>query len=397
VQPHVHRTAEAGLAMPFRIFVTDDVLADLWARLARTRFTAASDSACWAAGTDPGYLRELVAYWADGFDWRAAEARLNACPQYTAEVAGRLVHFVHLRGAGAQDGPAPLPLVLTHGWPSSFVEMLRVAPLLADPASHGADPADAFDVVIPSLPGFLFSQLPAGPFTRRGTAEIWHALMTGCLGYPRFGAFGGDIGGGVTQWLGALYPGEVAGVHITSAVTTTDFADQPPTGEEEAYLRARAAYDAADQGYSEIMCTRPDTIAAALADSPAGLAAWIVDKYRDWSDCGGDVTARWDMDTILTVTTLYWATASIGSSFRQYYDYELNEPVPLITVPAAVTLSAEPAYAGYPRSFIERLCPDLRHWSAPGRGGHFMAHEEPEQVAAELRAFFRPLRQPAAT
>jgi pimeloyl-ACP methyl ester carboxylesterase len=397
VQPHVHRTAEAGLAKPFRIFVTDDVLADLRARLARTRFTAASDSACWAAGTDPGYLRELVAYWADGFDWRAAEARLNACPQYTAEVAGRLVHFVHLRGAGAQDGPAPLPLVLTHGWPSSFVEMLRVAPLLADPASHGADPADAFDVVIPSLPGFLFSQLPAGPFTRRGTAEIWHALMTGCLGYPRFGAFGGDIGGGVTQWLGALYPGEVAGVHITSAVTTTDFADQPPTGEEEAYLRARAAYDAADQGYSEIMCTRPDTIAAALADSPAGLAAWIVDKYRDWSDCGGDVTARWDMDTILTVTTLYWATASIGSSFRQYYDYELNEPGPLITVPAAVTLSAEPAYAGYPRSFIERLCPDLRHWSAPGRGGHFMAHEEPEQVAAELRAFFRPLRQPAAT
>jgi pimeloyl-ACP methyl ester carboxylesterase len=184
----------------------------------------------------------------------------------------------------------------------------------------------------------------------------------------------------------------VAGVHITSAVTTTNFGDRPPTAEEEAYLRARAAYDVGDQGYSEIMCTRPDTIAAALADSPAGLAAWIVDKYRDWSDCGGDVTARWDMDTILTVTTLYWVTASIGSSFRQYYNYELNEPVPRITVPAAVTLSSEPAYAGYPRSFIERLCPDLRHWNAPGRGGHFMAHEEPEQVAAELRTFFRPLR-----
>jgi pimeloyl-ACP methyl ester carboxylesterase len=271
--------------------------------------------------------------------------------------------------------------------------MLRVAPLLADPASHGADPADAFDVVIPSLPGFLYSQLPPGPFTRRGTARTWHALMTRSLGYPRFGAFGGDIGGGVTQWLGALYPGEVAGVHITSAVTTANFADQPPTGEEEAYLKARAAYDAGDQGYSEIMCTRPDTIAAALADSPAGLAAWIVDKYRDWSDCGGDLESRWDKDTLLTVATLYWATATIGSSFRQYYNYPLNEPVRQITVPAAVTLSSEPAYATYPRSLAERVFADLRHWNAPGRGGHFMAHEEPEQVASELRAFFGPLRR----
>jgi len=382
-------TTPSPLVRPFRIAVGDEVLADLRARLTRTRFTTASDSTSWAAGTDPDYLRELVRYWADGFDWRAAQARLNSFPQYTAEVDGAQVHFVHLRGGGED---VSLPVILTHGWPSSFVEMLRVARLLADPASHGADPADAFDVVIPSLPGFLYSQLPRGPFTRRGTAQTWHTLMTRCLGYSRFGAFGGDIGGGVTQWLGALYPGEVAGVHITSAVTSTDFGDQPPTEEETAYLKARAAYDISDQGYSEIMSTRPDTIAAALADSPAGLAAWIVDKYRAWSDCGGDIAARWDMDTILTVTTLYWATATIGSSFRQYYDYELNQPVPRITVPAAVTLSSEPAYAGYPRSFSERLCTDLRQWHAPGRGGHFMAHEEPEQVAAELRTFFRPLR-----
>jgi pimeloyl-ACP methyl ester carboxylesterase len=147
-----------------------------------------------------------------------------------------------------------------------------------------------------------------------------------------------------------------------------------------------------DQGYSEIMCTRPDTIAAALMDSPAGLAAWIIDKYRDWSDCGGDVEVRWDKDTLLTVATLYWATGTIGSSFRQYYNYPLNEPVPLITVPAAVTLSGEPAYAMYPRSLAERVFADLRHCNAPHRGGHFMAHEEPEQVASELRAFFRPLR-----
>ncbi|GAA4219110.1 pimeloyl-ACP methyl ester carboxylesterase [Streptosporangium album] len=379
-------------AKPFQISVSDDVLNDLRTRLARTLFTAASDTTSWAAGADPGYLRELVTYWADGFDWRAAETALNAYPHHIAEIAGRQVHFVHLRGRRAEGAPAPLPLILTHGWPSSFVEMLRVAERLADPAGHGGDPADAFDVVIPSLPGFLYSELPQGPFTRRGVAETWHTLMTRTLGYRRFGAFGGDIGGGVTQWLGALYPGEVAGVHVTSAVITTDFREQPPTAEEEAYLEALSAYDATDRGYSEIMCTRPDTIAAALADSPAGLVAWIIDKYRDWSDCGGDLETRWDKDTLLTVATLYWATGTIGSSFRQYYDYPQNRPVPNITVPSAVTLSNEPAYANIPRSLTERICTDLRHWSTPERGGHFMAHEEPEQVANELRAFFRPLR-----
>jgi pimeloyl-ACP methyl ester carboxylesterase len=382
-------------AKPFRISVPDDVLNDLRSRLTRTRFTAASDRTNWVAGADPDYLRELVAYWADGFDWRAAETRLNTYPHYRAEVAGRQVHFVHVPGRRVEGAPAPLPLILTHGWPSSFVEMLRVAERLADPAGHGGDPADAFDVVIPSLPGFLYSELPQGKFTRRRVAEIWHALMTETLGYQRFGAFGGDIGGGVTQWLGALYPGEVAGVHITSAVITTSFAEQPPTAQEQAYLDTLTAYGENDQGYAEIMRTRPDTIAAALMDSPAGLVAWIMDKYRDWSDCGGDLETRWDRDTLLTVATLYWATGTIGSSFRQYYDYPRNEPVPQITVPGAITLSNEPALVNLPRSFGERLYADLRHWSTPERGGHFMAHEEPEQVAGELRTFFRPLRAQA--
>ncbi|MFH8366450.1 epoxide hydrolase family protein [Streptomyces sp. NPDC018031] len=377
---------------PFRISVSDDVLHDLRARLTRTRFTTASDPDRWAAGTDPDYLRELVAYWADGFDWRRAEAALNAYPHFVAEVAGRPVHFVHLRGKRAEGAPAPLPLVLTHGWPSSFVEMLSVAGPLADPAAYGGDPADAFDVVIPSLPGFLYSALPAGPFTRRGVAGIWHELMTSTLGYERFGAFGGDIGGGVTQWLGSAYPGSVAGVHITSAVVNPDFGESPATEEERAFLDALSAYDLDDGGYSEMMCTRPDTVAAALMDSPAGLVSWIVDKYRAWSDCDGDLERRWSKDDILTVATLYWATGTIGSSFRQYYDYHLNKPVPHISVPAAVTLSHEPAMAGFPRSLAERLCGDLRHWSTPGRGGHFMAHEEPAQVIRELRAFFGPLR-----
>ncbi len=380
--------------VPFQISVPDDVLDDLRTRLRRTLFTGVSDAAYWAAGTDPGYLRDLADYWAAGFDWRAAERTLNSYAQYTAEIAGRKVHFAHIRGTRADGAPAPLPLILTHGWPSSFVEMLHVARLLTDPASHGGDPADAFDVVIPSLPGFLYSELPAGLFTHRRVAEIWHQLMTRTLGYRRFGAFGGDIGGRVTQWLGALYPGQVAGIHVTSSIVGDDFAQRPPTAQERAYLDALDAYDMTDQGYSEIMCTRPDTIAAALIDSPAGLAAWIIDKYRDWSDCHGDLESRWDKDTILTVATQYWATGTIGSSFRQYYNYERNEPVPAITVPAAITLSNEPGLAAYVPSLAERRCTDLRHFSTPGRGGHFMAHEEPDQVARELRAFFRPLRSP---
>jgi pimeloyl-ACP methyl ester carboxylesterase len=377
---------------PFQISVPEDVLADLRTRLARTRFTAPSDTEFWAAGADPAYLRELVTYWVDGFDWRAAERALNDYPHYVADVAGRRVHFVHLRAPAAEGAPAAMPLIMTHGWPSSFVEMLRAAERLADPVSVGAGPHDAFDVVIPSLPGFLYSERSQCPFTRRGVATIWHELMTQVLGYPRFGAFGGDIGGGVTQWLGALYPQDVVGVHITSAVVTSDFTDQPPTAAEQAFLDARDAYDVNDQGYSEIMSTRPDTLAAALADSPVGLLAWIIDKYRDWSDCGGDLESRWDRDTLLTVATLYWSTQSIGTSFQQYYNYELNDPVPRISVPAAVTLSHEPAYTTYPRSLAERVFADLRHWSTPRSGGHFMALEEPDQVASELRAFFGPLR-----
>jgi pimeloyl-ACP methyl ester carboxylesterase len=302
------------------------------------------------------------------------------------------VHFVHVRAKRIEGAPEPLPLILTHGWPSTFVEMLRVADRLADPASHGGDPGDAFDVVIPSLPGFLYSELPPGPLTRRRIAEIWHTLMTRTLGYPRFGAFGGDVGSGVTQWLGARYPETVAGIHVTSAVVPTDFQKGPPTAEEQSFLDALAAYHANDQGYGAIMCTRPDTVAAALLDSPAGLAAWIIDKYRDWSDCGGDLEARWDKDTLLTVATLFWVTGSIGSSFRQYYDYPSNEPLPTIAVPAAVTLTSETAYTGFPKSLAERLFGDLRRFRTPEHGGHFMAHEEPEQVADELRTFFGPLR-----
>ena len=353
---------------PFTISVAPDVLDDLRSRLTRSRFTAPSASG-WDAGTDPAYLRSLVDYWANDFDWRAAEARLNAYPQFTDH---RGQHFVHLR----RDSSRP-PVLLAHGWPSSFVEMLPLVDLLD------------VDVVVPSLPGFLYSTLPDGPLTRAAIAESFHALMTETLGYERYFAFGGDIGGAASGWLATLYPQEVAGLHVIHGPFPADFDASPITAEEQAFLDADEARDESDAGYSWIMSTRPDTIAAALVDSPAGLAAWIIDKLRDWSDCGGDVERRFDRDTLCTILTLYWTTDCIGSSFRQYLDYPHNTPRAQITVPVAVTQSCEPPFERFPRSIAERAASDIRRYSAPGRGGHFLAFEEPQLVADELGAFMR--------
>jgi pimeloyl-ACP methyl ester carboxylesterase len=368
----------------FQIDVSDAVLEDLRDRLTRSRFTTASSEVYWAGGTDPGYLRELVAYWAADFDWRAAEARLNAFPQFLAEVDGRDVHFVHVRSKSSDDA---LPLVLTHGWPSSFVEMLPLVGPLTDPGAHGLDPSVSFDVIVPSLPGFAWSETMSGHFTRAGVAEVWHKLMTVVLGYERYGVFGGDIGSGVSARAAMAHPESVVGWHTIHPAYPPSF-DPPLNAEEQAFVDAEAAYDVTDQGYSEIMWTRPDTIAAALIDSPAGLAAWIVDKYRDWTD---DFAGTWDRDTLLTMLTVYWASGSIGTSFRQYFDFDHNKPGKVITVPTAVTLSHEPVLAGFPRSLAERATADLRHWTEPKRGGHFLPIEQPALMTRELRTFFGPL------
>ncbi|RZU72880.1 pimeloyl-ACP methyl ester carboxylesterase [Micromonospora kangleipakensis] len=379
---------------PFRIDVSDEVLDDLRARVARTRFTDRSGDRPWQGGADPDYLRDLVSYWADGFDWRAREAELNALPHYRAKIGGRRLHFVRVAGKRPAGAPAPLPLILSHGWPSSFVEMLPLVDRLTDPARYGGDPAEAFDVVVPSLPGFLWSELPEGPLTRAAMARTLHLLMTDILGHHRYGAFGGDVGGVVTGWLGALYPEQVAGIHMIHPPFPASFDAHPLSPAEQAYLDAEVAYDRTDGGYSAIMGTRPDTIAAALIDSPVGLAAWLVDKYRDWSDNHGELESRFDRDTLLTIITLYWASGSIGSSFRQYFDFDHNSPRPDITVPAAFTVSTEPSQANFPRQIAERACTDIRHWSEPGRGGHFMPLEEPDLLAGELTRFFTSLHRP---
>jgi pimeloyl-ACP methyl ester carboxylesterase len=378
---------------PLAINIPEEAIADLQVRLDYARFTKPTTPVPWDAGADPQYLRGLVNYWRTKFDWRARERELNSFTQFTAEINGVVIHFVHVRGAHQPGLPRPLPLLLSHGWPSCFIEMLPLVSLLTEPEKHGADTADAFDVVIPSLPGFAFSGLPEDkPITRPYIADLWNTLMTDALGYERYGAYGGDIGAGVTNFLAAQHPENLAGIHlIHPPMANIDEIKQPITLAENAYFKMRALEDEVDGGYSAIQITRPDTIAASLIDTPVGLAAWIVDKYRAWSDCHGDITTRFSFDSLLTIITLYWVTGCIGSSFRTYYDYKHNPPLPRIKVPTGITLSVEDRT--YPRELAERTYTDIRHWSNPGVGGHFFPLEEPELLAKEIRLFFRSLRE----
>jgi pimeloyl-ACP methyl ester carboxylesterase len=389
---------------PFAPQTDAAVLEDLRARLRATRWPDAPEDAGWSLGTDLGYLRELVAYWADGFDWPAQEAALGRLPRFRVALGGlgdRAVHFVHARavipaGAGSQAGAGArmLPLVLSHGWPDSFWRYSKVIPLLTDPGAHGADPADAFDVVVPDMPGYGYSDRPAGPpIDAIAVAGLWAELMS-VLGYPRFGAAGGDVGSHVSRYLGVNYPDRVAAVHRTDAgvpVFTGDPADLAP--EERAWFESTAAWGAAEGAYAAMHRTKPQTAAFGLTDSPAGLAAWIVEKLRAWSDCDGDVERRFTKDEILTNVMLYWLTGTIGSSMRMY---RANAAIPpaqharRVEVPSGFSIFRGDVVRP-PRAWLERTANVVRV-TEPARGGHFAPFEEPELYAEELRAFFRPYR-----
>jgi pimeloyl-ACP methyl ester carboxylesterase len=368
-------------------------LDDLRARLRATRWPDTPEDAGWSLGTDLAYLRELVAYWTDGFDWPAQETALARLARFRIPLGGLQIHFVHARAA-ARRGPV-LPLVLSHGWPDSFWRYVKVIPLLADPGSHGADPADAFDVVVPDMPGYGYSSRPAGlPLDSIAVAGLWAELM-GILGYARFGAAGGDIGSSVSRYLGLDHPGRVMAVHRTDAglpVFTGDPVGLAP--EERAWLADAAAWGAAEGAYAAMHRTKPQTAAFGVTDSPAGLAAWIVEKLRAWSDCGGDVERSFTKDEILTNVTIYWLTATIGSSMRMYHANSAIPPAQharRVEVPSGFALF--PGDIGHPpRAWLERTT-NLVHVTEPIRGGHFAAFEEPEAYAEDLRAFFRPYRE----
>ena len=378
---------------PFRISVPTRDLDDLRDRLARTRFAPAL-SEDWTHGTPTAYLAELVEYWRTKFDWPAAEARLNELAQFTAPVRDSELHFVHVEG----NGPDPLPLLFSHGWPGSFWEVSKIIGPLTDPAAHGGDPADAFTVVAPSLPGYGFSPHPGtlgvGPTE---IADRFHELMTDVLGYGRYGAQGGDWGSVITTCLGRDHTDALAGIHVNMMAAQPVIGEhsEPLTEAEQAFADGRAAWMRDEAAYNMIQGTKPGTLGAGLSDSPAGLASWIVEKFRSWSDCDGDVESVFSKDDLLTNISVYWLTNSIATSARLYYEARRDQRVPMFTpgyIDAPTGFAAFPKeISKAPREWVARAY-NLQRYTQFEHGGHFAAMEQPESLVTDIREFFRPLR-----
>lgn len=378
---------------PFKIFVPDSVLEDIRQRLLNVRLPDEPPLDPWSTGTSVAYLKKLLAYWRDGFDWRAQEAKLNTFRQFTVPLSGIEVHFIHEEG----KGPKPMPLLLCHGWPGSVMEFYKLLPMLTDPARFGGDPADAFSVVAPSLPGYVFSFKPGQKrFSIEEIAEVFAALMTDVIGYKHFGAQGGDWGAFVASRLGFAFPDRMIGIHLNLLAVRRDpkMADNL-TPEEKIFLDQLKLFLKEETGYQWIQGTKPTTLAFALTDSPAGLAAWFVEKFRTWTDCDGNPENALTRDEMLTGIMLYWVSGAIGSSFWPYYA-RMHGPWP---IPEGSTVDVPTGYVEFPkeilrppRSVAERMYTDIRRWTVMLNGGHFAALEQPEALAAEIRAFFRALR-----
>jgi microsomal epoxide hydrolase len=380
----------------YHVQVAQETLDDLQMRLAHTRWPDEVSEAGWDYGTNLVYLQDLVMYWREQFDWRAQEKAINRFAHFRATIDGFGVHFIHERGKGA----TPLPLLLTHGWPDSFLRMVKLIPLLTDPQAHGGSAEDAFDVVVPSLPGYGFSDHPTQQgFTTKRIADLFTTLMTDELGYQRFGAHGGDWGSTITERLAFNHAASLVGIHLTDIPFGHLFTIPPDdlTEAEQKYLEAGRAWQMTEGAYALIQGTKPQTLAYGLNDSPAGLAAWIVEKFRAWSDCDGDVEKRFSKDELLTNITLYWVTETINSANRLYYEAMLSmqNPSPRgqahSDVPTGVAIFPKDLILA-PRAFAERIF-DVQRWTDMPRGGHFAALEEPELLAEDIRAFYRPLRK----
>ncbi len=379
----------AMLAQPFQLHVEDSALGDLRDRLARVRFPDEAPVPPWSYGTSVDFMRELVTYWRDRYDWRATESALNALRQFRTRIDDIDVHFIHVEGRG----PKPMPLLISHGWPGSVLEFMKMIPLLTDPAAHGGDAADAFTVVAPSLPGYTLS---FAPNQRRcalpDIAAMLDTLMLR-LGYDRYAAQGGDWGSFVTAWLGAHRPAHVIGIHLNLLPLRRDASlFTNPDEDERRYLGELEVFLKEETGYQWIQGTRPQTLAFALSDSPLGLGAWFVEKYRAWTDCDGDPRNALTMDEMLGNVCLYWFTNCIGASFWPYYA-RMHGPWPIdgrIGVPTG--------YVEFPREILrpprvsaERVF-NIQRWTVMSKGGHFAALEQPRALAEEIRKFFGTLR-----
>ncbi len=367
---------------PFTLHVPDADLADLKARLARTRWPDEPPLTPWATGTSVAYLETLADYWRTGFDWRAWEAKLNGLRQFTLPLGGIDLHFIH----EPSRSPNPMPLLISHGWPGSVFEFHKIIPLLTE---H-------FTVIAPSLPGYPLSFKPGQKrFGSVEIAELFAQLMT-ALGYERFGAQGGDWGGFITSVLGHRFPERVTGIHLNLLPVRRDPALLPdPNAEERTYLAQLGNFLKEETGYQWIQGTKPQTLAFALNDSPAGLAAWIVEKFRAWTDNAGSPEDAVTRDEMLADISLYWFTGAIGASFWPYYA-RMHGPWP---IPDGETIKVPMGYAEFPkeilsppRSLAERVYTDIRRWTRMKKGGHFAALEQPQALADEIGAFFASLR-----
>jgi pimeloyl-ACP methyl ester carboxylesterase len=380
---------------PFRIEIPESELRDLRERLARTRWPERETVDDWSQGIPLAYLKELCAYWADGYDWRATEARLNALPQFRTELDGLGIHFLHVRSPHRDA----LPLVVTHGWPGSIVEFLKVIGPLTDPTAHGGDAADAFHVVCPSLPGYGFSDKPSHPGWKvERIAAAWTQLM-GRLGYQRYGAQGSDWGTSISAGIGQQDPDHVAGIHLMPPLAAPDpdtFGDL--TEAERAALASLEYGDEWDSGYSKEHETRPQTVGYSLVDSPVGLCAWIVEKLWSWTDCDGHPENVLTRDELLDTVMLYWLPGTGASSARLYWE-SMREVRDLFTRANADVVAVPTGCSIFPkelqrpsRRWAEKRFTDIRHWNELDLGGHFAAFEQPELFVDEVRSFFRLVR-----
>ncbi|NEK84983.1 epoxide hydrolase [Blastococcus saxobsidens] len=375
--------------VPFTISVPDEDVEDLRRRLRATRWPDRSTVGDWSQGVPLEYLRELCRYWAEEYDWAARQARLNAVEQYTTDLGGVPVHFLHARS----PRPDALPLVLTHGWPGSVAEFSAVLGPLTDPAAHGGDPGDAFTVVAPSLPGFGWSGKPTEPgWGIARVADAWAELMSR-LGHERFGAQGGDLGSFVSANLAARHPDRLVGIHLNMVVTPPPPGQTEFTEREERARRAEERFRTVDSAYHMQQRTRPQTLAYGLTDSPAAQCAWILEKFWSWADCAGDPVGTLGADRILDHVSTYWFTGSAGSSARMYWEMAQDPASRLPTVGVPTGVSLFPHEIMQPtQEWASAQYTDLRLWREHDRGGHFAAMEQPDLLVRDIREFFRPLR-----
>jgi microsomal epoxide hydrolase len=373
---------------PFEVTIADEEIADLRERLERTRWTDWLPEGGWDYGVDEAYLKRLCAYWRNGYDFAGYVARLNAWPQFLGELEGERVHFYHARS----PVPTARPLVLVHGWPGSVVEFLDLVGPLSDPEAHGGKAEDAFHVIVPSLPGYGYSGPTRGQGVNILTAGRLIAGVMEALGYDRYFAQGGDWGSVTTSRMAETYADRVAALHLNMAPGGPANPFEPVEGlsaEEEAERQKLQHFLMGDSAYAQIQTTRPQTLAVAMNDSPAGLAAWIVDKFYAWTDHGGDLDSAFDLDHLLDNLTLYWLTGTAGSSFRLYHEnsHRSSYRHANVTVPTGVARwSGEPFR--WPRSLVEKTYTNIQYWREFEGGGHFAAFQRKDEFLDAVRGFF---------